>query len=76
MATEVLSRKGELKQLGDRIDGLDCLITRVKHDVDKLESLLSTAESEANASDGAPLLKALGSLFTVSNRFNYVGRFT
>ena len=64
LTSEILGRKGELKQLGDRIDGLDSLITRVKTDVDKLESLLTSAEAEANASEGAPLLKALGSLFT------------
>ncbi|KAE8737786.1 hypothetical protein FOCC_FOCC016746 [Frankliniella occidentalis] len=64
LTTEILGRKDELKQLGDRIDGLECLVTRVKGDMDKLESLLNTAETEANASDGAPLLKALGSLFT------------
>ncbi|KAK3918738.1 Biogenesis of lysosome-related organelles complex 1 subunit 4 [Frankliniella fusca] len=64
LTTEILGKKDELKQLGDRIDGLECLVTRVKGDMDKLESLLNTAEAEANASDGAPLLKALGSLFT------------
>lgn len=66
LTTEILGRKGELKQLGDRIDGLETLVQRVKQDVDKLESLLNTAESEANLSDGAPILRALGSLFTVS----------
>ncbi|KAJ1525444.1 hypothetical protein ONE63_010256 [Megalurothrips usitatus] len=64
LTTEILGRKDELKQLGERIDGLDSLVIRVKQDVDKLETLLSTAEAEANASEGAPLLKALGSLFT------------
>ncbi|XP_034255753.1 biogenesis of lysosome-related organelles complex 1 subunit 4 [Thrips palmi] len=64
LSTEILGRKGELKQLGDRIDGLEHLVHRVKHDVDKVESLLNTAEAEANSADGAPILKALGSLFT------------
>lgn len=65
LSTEILGRKGELIQLGDRIDGLEHLVQRVKHDVDKVETLLNTVDAEAAIAD-APILKALGSLFSVS----------